>query len=129
MSESIESICASVPDFNAIALIRKDLLHNFASLKEFPSNENIGTFSRLASDSIFDLIFEGMVLDNTINFDPFIDRNTSFVPHLYLLAVIESLSILSKVFTILLLHHHIKFYHASADRYGSSDYDIFCYAP
>ena len=128
-SESIELISASVPLFSASTLILKGLLHSFPSLKELPSNTYKGTLANLACSSSFDLLSDLRELESIISFEPFIEPNTSLVPHLYLLAFTASLSTFSIIFTIFFLHHHIKLYHAGSYWYSSTYYNVFCYAP
>ena len=91
-SETIELISASVPLLSAITLILKGLLHSLPSFKELPSNTYKGTSYDLACSSSFNLFPDLRELESIISLEPFMDCNTSFVPHLYLLAFIASLS-------------------------------------
>lgn len=128
-SETIELISASVPLLIAITLILKGLLHSLPSFKELPSNTYKGTSYDLACSSSLNLLPELRELESIINLEPFMDCNTSFVPHLYLLAFIASLSTFSIVFTNFFFHHHIELYHTRPYRYSSTYYNVFCYTP
>ena len=128
-SETIELISASVPLLSAITLILKGLLHSLPSFKELPSNTYKGTSYDLACSSSFNLFPDLRELESIISLEPFMDCNTSFVPHLYLLAFIASLSTFSIVFTNFFFHHHVELYHTCPYRYSSTYYNVFCYTP